>query len=79
MKVIRRSHLSRKLQNVRKTLNLSQSASLGITEEQGLEVESSHIASSEERRYILIKRKDLGYLSQEDVAEDSDLIEGGLM
>lgn len=66
MKVMRRSHLSRKLDNVRKTLNTQQSASFGIAEGTSCEIETNRIISTEERRYILIRGKDLESSSQEE-------------
>lgn len=57
---MRRSHLQRKIEGVRKTLNTNQSASYGITEDMQCDVEANRIASSKDRYYILIKGKDVG-------------------
>ena len=70
-KLMRRSHLNRKLEDVRKTLNASESAMYGF-EEAELDVEAERIVSSESGRYILIQGKDLGSSSQEESQEEDD-------
>ena len=68
---MRRNHLQRKIEGVRKNLNANQSASYGITEEMLCEVEANRIVSSKDRHYILIKGKDLGVpTSQEESLEE---------
>ena len=67
-----RSHLTRKLQDVRKTLNSSQSASYGIPEGTDCEIEANRIASFEGHHYILIKGKDVASSGNDDSQEEDD-------
>lgn len=67
---MRKSHLNRTLENVRKTLNASESASYGFEEASQLDVEAERIVSSESGHYILIQGKDLGSSSQEESQEE---------
>lgn len=71
---MRKSHLNRRLEDVRKTLNASESAMYGLEETAGLDVhvEAERIVSSESSRYILIQGKDLGSSSQEESQEEDD-------
>lgn len=68
---MRRSQLSRKLGDVRKTLNRSQSNSLGIPQGTNVQVEANRILSTEERRYILIQGTD-SLTNSSTVEETSD-------
>lgn len=69
---MRRSHLNRKLEDVRKSLNASESAMYGFEEAGELDVEAERIVSSESGRYILIQGKDVGSSSQEESQEEDD-------
>uniref|UniRef100_A0A1X7UU45 XPG N-terminal domain-containing protein n=1 Tax=Amphimedon queenslandica TaxID=400682 RepID=A0A1X7UU45_AMPQE len=70
-RVMRRSQLSRKLGDVRKTLNRSQSNSLGIPQGTNVQVEANRILSTEERRYILIQGTD-SFISSSTMEEATD-------
>ena len=71
---MRRSQLSRKLGDVRKTLSRSQSNSLGIPQGTNVQVEANRILSTEERRYILIQGTDSIISSTMEETPDSQYI-----
>ena len=71
---MKRSQLSRKLGDVRKTLSRSQSNSLGIPQGTNVQVEANRILSTEERRYILIQGTDSIISSTMEETPDSQHI-----
>lgn len=70
-----RSKLNRKLEDVRRVLKSSETASIGLGEQaQSFEVEASRIMSSDSAHYILVKGVDVEGSSQD---EEGDRWGGG--
>ena len=67
-----RSSVTRKLNNVRKSLNASQSACYGISEGKECDIEAKRIESHEGRHYVLIRGKDIGDSSQGESQDESN-------
>ena len=76
-KLMRRSKLNQKLEDVRKVLKSSETAVVGLSQgSQVCDVETSRIMSSDSAHYILVRGVDMESSSQ-DEAESQGSVEGG--